>query len=253
MPRMSSLHYPAPRLPALVSWHARIPSTTRCDVSFVALQHYHAMRWGVVIGGIQTQMLWLCRAWTWPHHCTVIEQLSQHRSIIDVCRRHHNTEGNSPAINQNMVFDAGFGAIRRVRPSLFFPPPATARRCRRHFAIPSRCRAAHHRGANTWHESARILRHASTLQSGHKRSATGRTLWVRHATNNQPRAHRGWHQGSSDHWCEGVRHVQVAVWVGAPSRSPPTTHQEHVGVFSYRQFTKPLRFADTHLAAEANQ
>jgi hypothetical protein len=41
--------------------------------------------------------------------------------------------------------------------------------------------------------------------------------------------------------------VQVAVWVGAPSRSPPTTHQELVGVFSYRQFTKPLRFADTHL------
>ncbi len=248
MPRMSSLHHPASCLPTWMQGQARITSASRCDMSLVTFQHHDPMRGRVVIGRIQTQMLWRCRAWTWSDHRTVIEQLVEHRRIVNIGGRHKDAQWNSSAINQNMVFDAGFGAIRWVRPSLFSPPPATSHRCRRQIAIPSRLNASHRRGANTWHGSARILRRASTLQSGHRRSARDRTLWARHATDNPPITHRGWHQGSSDHRSEGVRHVRVAGWEEAASRPPPTSHQELVWVFSYRQLTKPFRFADTHLA-----
>jgi UDP-N-acetyl-D-mannosaminuronic acid transferase (WecB/TagA/CpsF family) len=37
----------------------------------------------------------------------------------------------------------------------------------------------------------------------------------------------------------------VAGWVAATSRSPPTSHRELGAEFSYRQLTKPRRFADT--------
>jgi len=245
MPRMSSLNHPSPCLPTWMQRQALITSASRCDMSLVTFQQHDPMRWGVVIGRIQTQMLWLCRAWTWSDNRTVIEQFVQHRRIVNIGGRHQDAQRNSSAINQHMVFDAGFGAIRRIRPSLFFPPRATSRRCRRQIAIPSQCHVSHRRGANTWHEFAHILRLASTLQSGHRRSARDRTLVARHATNNPPRAHRGWHQGSSDHRSEGVRHVRVAVSAGTASRSPPTSHQELVVVFSYRQLIKPFRFADT--------
>ncbi len=199
MPRMSSLNHPASCLPTWMQGQARITTTAWCAMSLIAFQHHHAMRWDVVIGRIQTQMLWLCRAWTWPDNRTVIEQFVQHRRIVNIGGRHKDAHWNSSAIHQNMVLDAWFGAIRRVRPSLFSPPPATSHRCRRQIAIPSQCHVSHRRGANTWHEFAHILRRASTLQSGHRRSARDRTLWARHATDNPPRAHRGWHQGSSDH------------------------------------------------------
>ncbi len=245
MPRVSSLNHPSPCLPTRMQGQARIAPTTRCDVCLVAFQHHHAMRWDVVIGRIQTQMLWLARAWTWSDNRTVVDQFVQHRRIVNIGGRHKDAQRNSSAIDQNMVFNSGFGAIRRVRPSLFSPPPATSHRCRRQIAIPSQCHASHRRGANTWHEFAHILRRASTRQSGHRRSATGRTLWARHATDNPPITRKGWHQGSSGHRCVGGRQIRVADWVGAAFRSPPTSHQEFVAGFAYRQLIKPLRFADT--------
>jgi len=247
MPRVSSLNHPASCLPTLVTWQARITSASRCDMSLVALQQHDPLRWGVVIGRIQTQMLWLARARTWSDNRTVINQLVEHRRIVNIGGRHKDAQWDSPAIDQNMVFNSGFGAISRIRPSLFSPPRATSRRCRRHFAIPTRLHVAHRRGANTWHGFAHIPRRASTLQSGHRRSATGRTLVARRATDNPPITRTGWHQGSSGRQSAGGRHVRVAVWAEAVSRSPPTSHRELVLVFAYRQLIKPVRFADTLL------
>ena len=171
MPRVSSLNHPASCLPTLVAWQAPIASTFRCDMSFIAFQHHHAMRRGIVISRIQTQMMWLDGAWAWSHNSTVVDQSVQHRRVVDICRCHKDAQWDSSAIDQNMVFNTRFGAIRRVRSGLFFPPRVTARRWSRHFAIPSRLNVSHRRGANTWHGFAHILQRASTLQSGHKRSA----------------------------------------------------------------------------------
>jgi len=240
MPRVSSLNHPAACLPTRMQGQARIASTTRCDVCLVAFQHHDPVRWGVVIGRIQTQMLWPARARTWSDNRTVTNQFGEYRRIVNIGGCHQDAQRNSSAIDQHMVFNSGFGAISRIRPGLFSPPRATARRCRRHFAMPTRLHVAHRRGANTWHGFAHIPRHASTLRSGHTRSATGRTLSARHATDNPPITHRGWHPGSGGHRCVGGRHIRVADWVGAAFRSPPTSHQEFVVGFASRQLTNLL-------------
>ena len=245
MPRVSSLNHPASCLPTLVAWQALIASTFRCDMSFIACKHHHPMRRGVVISRIQTQMMWLGGARAWSHNSTVVDQSVQHGRVVDICGGHKDAQWDSSAIDQNMVFNARFGAIRRVRSGLFSPPQATARKCRRHFAIPIRLNVSHRRGANIWHGFAHIPQRASTLQSGHKRSATGRTLVALHATDNQPITRTGWHQVSNDQRCVGVHHIRVAGWVEAAFRFPPTSHQELVAGFSSRQLTKPRRFADT--------
>ncbi len=249
MPRVSSLNHPSPCLPTLVAWQTLIAPTARCDMSFIAFQHHHAMRRGIVIRRIQTQMLWFSGAGAWSHNRTVVEQLVQHRRVVNIGGGHKDAQRDSSAIDQDMVFNARFGAIRRVRSGLFSPPQATARKCRRHFAIPTRLNVSHRSGANTWHGSAHRPRRASTLRNGHKRFATGRTLVAAHATDNQPITRTGWHQGSSGHQCVGVHQIRVAGWMEAASRSPPTSHRERIAGFSYRQLTKPLRFADTLLRA----
>ncbi len=253
MPSVSSLNHPSPSLPTLMAWQTRIASTARCDMPFIAFQPHHAMRRGVVISRIQTQMMWRGGAWAWSHNRTVVEQLAQHWRVVNIGGCHQDAQGNSSAINQNMVFNARFGAIRRIRSGFFSPPQATARRCRRHFAIPIRLHASHHRDANTGHVFAHRPQPASTRQSGHTRSATDRTLWARHAKDNQPITRTGWHQAASAQRCVGVRQIHVAGWVEAASRSPPTNHQELGAGFSSRQLTKSFRFADTHLALRTQQ
>lgn len=121
MPRVSSLNHPASGLSTLVAWPMLSAATARCDVPFIAFQQHHALRRGVVISRIQTQMLWRGAAWAWAHNRTVVEQLAQHRRVIDIGGGHKDTQGDSSAIDQNMVFYARFGAIRRVRAGLCPP------------------------------------------------------------------------------------------------------------------------------------
>lgn len=212
MPSVSPLNYPSSGLPTLMAGQTRIASTARRDVPFIACQQHHAMRRSIVICGIQTQMLWRGAAWTWSHNRTVVEQLTQHRRVIDISGCHKNAQRDSSAVYQHMVFDARFGAIRRIRSGFFFPPPASARRCRRHFAIPIRLNVSHRKGASTGHGFAHRPQRASTRQSGHTRSAMGRTLWATHATDNRPIRRTGWHPAASDQRCVGVRQLRVAGW-----------------------------------------
>jgi hypothetical protein len=245
MPRVSSLHHPSSGLPTLVARQTLVSSTSRRDMPGIALQHRHPMCRSVVISCIQTQMMWLSGARTWSHHSTVIDQLLQHRPIINIGGRDTHAERNSPAIDQKVVLHPRFTAISRVRAALFSPPAARARKSRHHFATPTRLNASHRRGGDTWHGFVQRLRHFSIRRSGRRRFARGRTLVARHATGSLPTTGRGWHRGSSDQRCAGARHARVGVWAGGGIRFPPTTYQELGGVFSFRYFTKLLRFADT--------
>jgi hypothetical protein len=247
MPRVSSLYHPPSRLPALVARQIRISSASRCDMPGVAPQHHHLVRRGVVISRIQTQMLRPFPVRTRSHHRTVINQLSEHRAIIDVRRCHQDAERNTSAINQNVVFHSRFSAICRVRAAFFFPPQVSARKCHHLIATPTRLNASHRRGADSWHGCVQRLRPVSILQSGHRRFATRRTLWARHARGNPPTAHKGWHPESAGHLCAGVRHARAEAVEEAAVRSLPIVGQELGGVFSCTHFTKLFRFADTLL------
>src|SRR5688572_29735518 len=126
MPRVSSLHHPSSRFPTLVARQTLVSSAPRCDMPRVALQHHNAMCWSVVIGRIQTQMMWLCGQGTRSHNGTVIDQLSQHRPIIDIGGCHQDAERNTSTINQKVVLHPWFTAICWVRAAFFSPLPVTA-------------------------------------------------------------------------------------------------------------------------------
>ena len=240
MPRVSSLHHPPPCLPTRMAGQARISSAARGNVPAVAFQQHHAMRRSIVIGRIQTQVLRLSAQRARSHNSAVAQQLVQHRSIVDIRRRHKDTQGNTSAINQQMILYPRFTAICRVRTAFFSPLQVRARKCRHLIAIPTQCHASYHRGADTWHGFAQRLQPASTLQNGHRRFATLRTLRATRATGNQPITHREWHQESIGRLCGDDRRVRAMAVEEAGTRPLPIAHQELAGVFSSQHFSKPL-------------
>jgi len=245
MPRVSSLHHPASGLPTLMAGQALISATARCDMPLIPLQQHDPLRRGIVVSRIQTQMLRPLPTRTRSHHRTVIDQLAEHRPIVDVRRCHQHAQGNTSTINEQMVFHPRFTAVCRVRAAFFSPPAATAHKCHHPLASPTQLNASHRRGADTWHGFVQRLRHVSIRQSGHRRFAMGRTLWARRATGSLPTAHKGWHPGSGDHLCAGVRRVRAQAVEEAVVQSPPIIGQELDGVFSFKHFTKLFWFADT--------
>ncbi len=240
MPRVSSLHHPSSGLPALVASHTLVSSAARRDMPPVALHQHHPLCRSVVISCIQTQMLRLFARWARSHNCTVVDQLSQHRTIVDIGGGHQNAERNASTINQKVILDPRFTAICRVRSAFFFPLAVTARKCHHPLATPTQCHASRHRGADTGHGFAQRLQRASTLQNGHKRFATLRTPQARHATGSRPITHREWHQRSSGHRRVDDHRVRAMAGAEADTRSLPITRQELGGVFSSQHFTKPL-------------
>jgi hypothetical protein len=240
MPRVSSLHYPTPCFATPVSWQALVTSTFRRNMPGVPLQHHDSMSWRIVIGRIQTQVLWLFTRGTRSDQSTVVDQGLQHWPIVNIRCRHDDTEGHTSAVNQDVVFNSWFRAICWIGAAFFSPLPGSARKCHHPLATPIQYHASHRRGANTRHGFVQRLRHASTLQNGHKRSATARTLRAMRATGNRPITNREWHQGAGDPRCGDVRHVRAMAAEEADTRSPPTAYQELVGVFSSQHFTKLL-------------
>ena len=80
-------------------------------------------------------MLKIVAAWWLAHDDGVGQQVRQGDMIINIGRRDDGTQRHAASVNQQVIFHAGFSAICWIGAVVFFPPTASAQRCRRRFAI----------------------------------------------------------------------------------------------------------------------
>lgn len=66
----------------------------------------------------------------------IVEQVRERDMVIDIGCRHNQAQRHPTSIYQDVVFHSGFGTVRGIGAIIFFPPMATARKCRHCFATP---------------------------------------------------------------------------------------------------------------------
>jgi len=236
MPTVSSFNYPSSRFPSRMQPQAFISPFAWRYVALIILYHYNSVRWLVIIGCIQTKMLWLLGRGQRSHYCIVIDQFWQHRSIVDIGRCHYYAKRHPSPITQNLVFYSWFCSVSGIGTIFFFPPAATSHRFRQQIATPTRLSAWHHTSASIWPKFAQISQPASTRQTDHRRSARGRTLWALSARDYRSRECEAYHQVGGDPRNEDVRRVRAVAEVGGVFRSPPKGHQVLVLVLALLYF-----------------
>ena len=175
MPSVCALDLPAPCLAPRMDHGIFCLSPFGSNMARVTLEQKHLAGGGIVKGGIQTQMVRLLPLWLGADNGQGVEHQRQHRPVIHIGRRAHRTQGHASAINQEMLFIAGFGAVGGIGPGLFFPPQAPGQRSRRRTAMSSRCRVCHRRDGDTAPTGARKSPPAATRQSGRRPFARART------------------------------------------------------------------------------
>lgn len=116
-------------------------SALRRNVRNVELATSHPSRLLVVKSRIQANMLWAGGTGFRTHDGVIVEQFRQRNMIIDIGGCHNEAQRNATSIHQDVIFHPGFGAVSGIGAIIFFPPMATAHKCRHCFAIPIQFRA----------------------------------------------------------------------------------------------------------------
>ena len=226
MPRMQTFNHPPPRFATRMQRQTLIASVLWCNVSRVVLPQHYFVRRSIIVGGIQAQVLRCGTRRHGAHDRLIVQQGLQQRTIVDVGSRHHDGERDSSSIAQKMVFNSRFGTIRRIRTAFFFPPAASARKCRHQLATPSQCHAPGHTDRDTAARWLQTHRLSPTRQNDHKRSATHRTPVAARATAHPSTECTAWRLGG-----DGRRHADARLWraraqVEAKLQSRSTSHLE---------------------------
>ena len=240
MPTVSPFYYPTSCFPSRMQPQAFISPSAWRYVALIILYHYNSVPWLVIVGCVQTKMLWLLGRGPRSHDCIVIDQLWQHRPIIHIGSSYYYANRHPSSITQNVVFYSWFCSVSGIGTIFFFPPAATSHRFRQQIATPTRLSAWHHISASTWPKFAQIGQPASIQQIDHRRSARGRTLWALSAMTHRSRECEACHQVGGDLRNEDVRRARGVVKVGGVFRSPPKGHQVLVLVLALLHFIRFL-------------
>lgn len=213
MPCVRAFDFPATGLAPRMNDCVRRTSPFWGNMASIALDQHDRSCLSIVKGRIKTQVVRVRMSRPRTDNRQRVQHQREHRPLVHIGCRAHHAQWHPASIDQQMLFIAGFGAVGRIGPGLFFPPGGRARMSHRPPATPTQCRACHHTDGDTAPKSAQTLPRASTRQTDHRLFARAHRLHVaRRATDSPSTRPAASHRAMCDRWRGGAHlwHARAA-------------------------------------------